>query len=279
MNDAGAAVVLMTEDRAQQLGAPVRARILSWGISGCDPEVMGIGPVPAVRKAMEKAGRSLDEVGVIELNEAFAAQALAVIRDLDLDPAKVNPNGGAVALGHPIAATGASSPPSACRRWSARATSSAWSRSASAAARASRCCWRTRRPGSQPGMKLLVLAPHAVDAQAVRSALPGEDLEGAEVLVVAPAMQHSGLRFWMSDSDEAIEQAEGAAAQTGAALQGEAASVRTTTGESEPLLALQDALATFPADRIVVFRGDEDDYREEELAEAESRLGVPVTTV
>jgi acetyl-CoA C-acetyltransferase len=107
MNDAGAAVVLMTEDRAKELGSPVRARILSWGISGCDPEVMGIGPVPAVRKAMEKAGRSLDEVGVVELNEAFAAQALAVIRDLGLDESRVNPNGGAVALGHPIAATGA----------------------------------------------------------------------------------------------------------------------------------------------------------------------------
>jgi acetyl-CoA C-acetyltransferase len=107
MNDAGAAVVLMSEEKAEQLGAPVRARILSWGISGCAPEIMGIGPVPAVRRAMEKAGRSLDDVGVIELNEAFAAQALAVIRDLDLDPAKVNPNGGAIALGHPIAATGA----------------------------------------------------------------------------------------------------------------------------------------------------------------------------
>ena len=107
MNDAGAAVVLMTEEKATELGSPVRARILSWGISGCDPEVMGIGPVPAVRKAMEKAGRSLDEVGVVELNEAFAAQALAVIRDLGLDEEKVNPNGGAVALGHPIAATGA----------------------------------------------------------------------------------------------------------------------------------------------------------------------------
>ena len=107
MNDAGAAVVLMTEEKAQELGSPVRARILSWGISGCDPEVMGIGPVPAVKTAMDKAGRSLDEVGVIELNEAFAAQALAVIRDLGLDEAKVNPNGGAVALGHPVAATGA----------------------------------------------------------------------------------------------------------------------------------------------------------------------------
>jgi hypothetical protein len=128
-------------------------------------------------------------------------------------------------------------------------------------------------------MKLLVLAPHAVDAAAVRSALPGDDLEGAEVLVVSPAIQQSGLRFWMSDSDEAIEEAEGAAAQTAAALEGDADSVRTTTGESEPLLALQDALATFPADRIVVFRGESDDYKEEDLAEAESRFGVPVTTV
>ena len=85
---------------------------------------MGIGPVPAVKPAMEKAGRSLDEVGVIELNEAFAAQALAVIRDLDLDEAKVNPNGGAVALGHPIAATGALITAKSWARWSARTTSS-----------------------------------------------------------------------------------------------------------------------------------------------------------
>jgi acetyl-CoA C-acetyltransferase len=107
MNDAGAAVILMSDERAQELGAPVRARILSYASCGVDPQVMGIGPVPAVRKVMERAGRSLDEVGVIELNEAFAAQALAVIRDLELDEARVNPNGGAIALGHPIAATGA----------------------------------------------------------------------------------------------------------------------------------------------------------------------------
>ena len=128
-------------------------------------------------------------------------------------------------------------------------------------------------------MKLLVLAPHAVDAAAVRSALPDHDLEGAEVLVVSPALQQSGLRFWMSDSDEAIQQAEEAAAATAGALSDEAASTRATTGESEPLLALQDALATFPADQVIVFRGDSDDYREEDLAEAQSRLGVPVTTV
>jgi acetyl-CoA C-acetyltransferase len=107
MNDAGAAVLLMSGEKAAELGAPVRARILSWAMCGVDPAYMGIGPVPAVRKALAKAGRSLDEVGVVELNEAFAAQALAVIRELDLDPAKVNPNGGAIALGHPIGATGA----------------------------------------------------------------------------------------------------------------------------------------------------------------------------
>jgi acetyl-CoA C-acetyltransferase len=106
MNDAGAAVVLMSEDKAKELGAPVRAKILSYAYCGVDPKTMGIGPVPAVKKAMERAGRLLDEVGVIELNEAFAAQALAVMKDLELDPAKVNPNGGAIALGHPVAATG-----------------------------------------------------------------------------------------------------------------------------------------------------------------------------
>jgi acetyl-CoA C-acetyltransferase len=106
MNDAGAAVVLMTAEKAAELGAPVRARIASYAYCGVDPTTMGIGPVPAVKKALERAGKSLDDVDVIELNEAFAAQALAVMKDLDLDPAKVNPNGGAIALGHPIAATG-----------------------------------------------------------------------------------------------------------------------------------------------------------------------------
>jgi acetyl-CoA C-acetyltransferase len=107
MNDAGAALVVMSDAKARELGAPIRARVLSYASCGVDPSIMGIGPVPAVRKALERAGRSLDEIGVIELNEAFAAQALAVIKELDLDPAKVNPNGGAIALGHPIGATGA----------------------------------------------------------------------------------------------------------------------------------------------------------------------------
>jgi acetyl-CoA C-acetyltransferase len=107
MNDAGAAVVLMSAAKARELGAPVRARVLAYASCGVDPAIMGIGPVPAVRKVLERSGRSLDEIGVIELNEAFAAQALAVIDELGLDEAKVNPNGGAIALGHPIGATGA----------------------------------------------------------------------------------------------------------------------------------------------------------------------------
>jgi acetyl-CoA C-acetyltransferase len=106
MNDAGAAVLLMSDEKAKELGAPVRARVLAYASCGVDPEVMGIGPVPAVRKVLERSGRSLDEIGVIELNEAFAAQALAVIRELGMDEEKVNPNGGAIALGHPIGATG-----------------------------------------------------------------------------------------------------------------------------------------------------------------------------
>jgi acetyl-CoA C-acetyltransferase len=107
MNDAGAAVVLMSDKRAAELGAPVRARVLAYASCGVDPAIMGIGPVPAVRKVLQRAGRKLEDVEVIELNEAFAAQALAVIDDLDLDEQKINPNGGAIALGHPIAATGA----------------------------------------------------------------------------------------------------------------------------------------------------------------------------
>ncbi len=107
INDAAAAVVVMSADRAQQLGAPVKGRILSYAVCGVEPKTMGIGPVPAVRKALERAGKTLDEVDVIELNEAFAAQSLAVLQDLELDTARVNPNGGAIGLGHPVAATGA----------------------------------------------------------------------------------------------------------------------------------------------------------------------------
>ena len=107
MNDAGAAVVVMSAERAEALDVGVLARVAGTAVCGVDPAYMGIGPVPAVRKLLAASGRCLDDIGVIELNEAFAAQSLAVIRLLELDPARVNPNGGAIALGHPIAATGA----------------------------------------------------------------------------------------------------------------------------------------------------------------------------
>jgi acetyl-CoA C-acetyltransferase len=107
VNDAGAAVVVLGADRAEELGTPVRARIVAWALCGVDPATMGIGPVPAVQKVLDRAGRTLADVDVIELNEAFAAQSLAVLKDLGLeDDPRVNPNGGAIALGHPVGATG-----------------------------------------------------------------------------------------------------------------------------------------------------------------------------
>jgi hypothetical protein len=132
-------------------------------------------------------------------------------------------------------------------------------------------------------MKLLVLATDPVDADDLRGALDGEDLDGAEVLVVSPAVNESPIAFWVSDSDEAIREAESTAQQTAAALQAEGARARATTGESDPLLALQDALTTFKADRVVVFaRGDEEAqrYREEDvLGEAQRRFGVPTVEI
>ncbi|HHR1328167.1 acetyl-CoA C-acetyltransferase [Klebsiella aerogenes] len=106
LNDGAAAVLLMSVDKARQLGLPVRARIVSSAVAGVDPSVMGIGPVSACRKALQRAGWSLDEVDLIEANEAFAVQALAVGKLLEWDSQKVNVNGGAIALGHPIGASG-----------------------------------------------------------------------------------------------------------------------------------------------------------------------------
>jgi acetyl-CoA C-acetyltransferase len=107
INDGAAALVLMTSDEAARRGATVLGRIASWASTGVDPSVMGIGPVTASRKALEKAGWSVGDLDLIEANEAFAAQALAVGQELGLDPAKVNVNGGAIAIGHPIGASGA----------------------------------------------------------------------------------------------------------------------------------------------------------------------------
>lgn len=129
-------------------------------------------------------------------------------------------------------------------------------------------------------MRLLVLSADPVDAAAVRGALGGEDLDGADVLVVSPALNQSALAFWVSDADEAIADADSAAQRSVEALAGSADRVRGEVGESDPLLALQDALATFPAERILVFtRADEEQrYREDDVAgEAERRFGLPVT--
>jgi hypothetical protein len=131
-------------------------------------------------------------------------------------------------------------------------------------------------------MKLLVLASDPVSADDVRSALPDDDLENAQVLVVSPAVNESAVAFWVSDSDEAIADAESVAEQTADALRGRGAKARATTGDSEPLVALQDALATYPADRVLVFLREEDDarYREDDvLGEAQRRFGVPVIQI
>jgi acetyl-CoA C-acetyltransferase len=107
INDGAAAVVLMTAQEAAKRGVTPLARIVSWATCGVDPAIMGTGPIPASRKALEKAGWSIGDLDLIEANEAFAAQALAVNKDLGWDSAKVNVNGGAIALGHPIGASGA----------------------------------------------------------------------------------------------------------------------------------------------------------------------------
>lgn len=106
LNDGAAAVMLMSATKAEQLGLPVLARIAGYANAGVDPAIMGIGPVSATRRCLEKAGWSLDEVELIEANEAFAAQSLSVAQELGLDPARLNVNGGAIALGHPIGASG-----------------------------------------------------------------------------------------------------------------------------------------------------------------------------
>lgn len=106
-NDGAAALVLTSRSHAARLGLKPMAKVVDWTVVGVSPEVMGIGPVPAVKKLLERTGLSLADIDLIELNEAFASQALAVIRELNIDMEKVNVNGGAIALGHPLGATGA----------------------------------------------------------------------------------------------------------------------------------------------------------------------------
>jgi hypothetical protein len=131
-------------------------------------------------------------------------------------------------------------------------------------------------------MKLLVLATDPVGADDVRAALPDADLDDSQVLVVSPAVNESPVAFWVSDADEAIADAESSAEQTAAALRERGAQARAKTGDSEPLVALQDALATYQADRVLVFVRHEDEarYREDDvLGEAQRRFGVPITEI
>src|SRR5215218_8338699 len=109
LNDGAAAVVVMSEQRASELGLQPQARIIASSVSGVEPEIMGVGPIGAVRKVLDRAGMTIDDVDVVELNEAFAAQVLPVCRELGIDPfgEKLNPHGGAIALGHPYGMTGA----------------------------------------------------------------------------------------------------------------------------------------------------------------------------
>jgi acetyl-CoA C-acetyltransferase len=109
LNDGGAAVIVMSEERARQLDITPRARIIASAVSGIDPEIMGVGPIEAIRRVLKQAGMSIEDVDVMELNEAFAAQVIPVCREVGVDPfgEKLNPHGGAIALGHPYGMTGA----------------------------------------------------------------------------------------------------------------------------------------------------------------------------
>jgi acetyl-CoA acyltransferase len=107
LTDGAAAVLVCSEEYAKKQGLPMLARIKSFAVAGCPPEIMGIGPVTASKKALERAGLAVKDIDIIELNEAFASQSLACIQELGLDPAKINLDGGAIALGHPLGASGA----------------------------------------------------------------------------------------------------------------------------------------------------------------------------
>jgi acetyl-CoA C-acetyltransferase len=107
LNDGASALVIMSREKAEELGVPLLAVVREYAVAGVDPNIMGIGPVPATRKVLKKAGLSLEDIDIIEMNEAFAAQVIACDRELNMDPEKVNVNGGAISHGHPLGATGA----------------------------------------------------------------------------------------------------------------------------------------------------------------------------
>ena len=136
INDGAAALVVASEERARTLGVEPLGAFVGSAVAGVDPRVMGIGPVPAVRKLLGRAGVDVGEIDLVELNEAFASQSLAVIRELGLDPERVNVNGGAIAIGHPLGMSGARLVVTLLHELRAAAAATAWRRSASASARA-----------------------------------------------------------------------------------------------------------------------------------------------
>jgi acetyl-CoA acetyltransferase family protein len=107
LNDGAAAMLMMDQKKAEQLGLKPKAKVIASAVAGVDPSVMGIGPIPATRKVLQKAGLTIDDIDLFEVNEAFAAQAIAAIRELNIPMDKVNVNGGAIALGHPLGCSGA----------------------------------------------------------------------------------------------------------------------------------------------------------------------------
>lgn len=107
LNDGAAALLILEQETAQSLGLRPRARVVASAVAGVDPAVMGIGPVPATRKVLKMSGLSIGEIDLFEINEAFAAQVIASVRELNIDPDRVNVNGGAIALGHPLGCSGA----------------------------------------------------------------------------------------------------------------------------------------------------------------------------
>ena len=138
MTDGAAAVLVVSEAFLKELGKDPLARFVAFAVRGVPPEIMGIGPIEAIPAALKLAGLKQEEIDLIELNEAFAAQSLAVVRELGLDPAIVNVNGGAIALGHPLGCTGAKLTATLLHEMARRGTATAWSRCASAAAWARR---------------------------------------------------------------------------------------------------------------------------------------------
>jgi acetyl-CoA C-acetyltransferase len=107
INDGAAALILASEEAVNKYGLKPMARVVSRAVAGVDPSIMGIGPVPASRKALDRAGLTVSDLGLVELNEAFASQSIACVRDLELDQSKVNVNGGSIAIGHPLGCSGA----------------------------------------------------------------------------------------------------------------------------------------------------------------------------